>query len=495
MKPSDHDEHAPVATEDKQGEFIETDLLNESEIEIEEEEVVRKRLIDPNEELTDASARSKVLTLAVPAVAEQFLMSLIGMADMMMVGSVGAAAIASVGLTNQPMLLAMAVFMALNTGTTAIVARLLGAGRAKEANEAARQTLVMICIMGLVMSVIMFLLAEPILLFMGAEDDTMYHAVDYFRIVSASMLFNTIMMAINSIVRGAGDTKTPMFNNVVSNLVNLVFNYILINGIAGFPRMEVAGAAVATLLSRVVGAILALYVVLNGKHQIYIDLKTKFVFNFDLLRRVMNISIPSALEQFVMRAGQILFVKTVSGLGTTVYAAHQVALNIVSLSFTPGQGFAMAATTLVGQSLGANRSDWAEKCTRITRQLGLYVAITMGVVFFFAGDKIAYLYSPEDMDVVRNAAIALQIIAFVQPFQSAQFIYAGALRGAGDTKWPLYSTIAGVWGFRVTLSYLFVQILGWGLHGAWYAMVLDQLMRSTVVTLRFNNGGWKKKRI
>lgn len=457
----------------------------------------RPRLIDPNEELTDEAARQKVISLALPAVAENLLMSLVGMLDMMMVGGVGAAAIASVGLTNQPMMFAMAIFMALNTGTTAVVARLFGAGEPEKANKAARQTLVMVFVMGVVISIIMFFLAETILLFMGAQEDTMQYAVTYFQIVAVSLIFNTLMNSVNSMVRGSGDTRTPLYNNILTNLVNLVGNFILINGYFGFPQLGVTGAAVATLLSRMVGSLLALYVVMRGHHQITIPLREKFVFDFDIARRVLLVGIPAAIEQFVMRFGQILFTRTVSGLGTTVYAAHQVALNIVSLSFSPGQGFGMAATTLVGQSLGAKRPDWAEKCGWMTQRVGMVVAGTMALVFFFFGDKIAWFYAPnpEDYLVVQNAAIALKIIAFVQIPQSSQFILAGALRGAGDTKWTLISTAVGVWGFRVVLSYLFVRIFQWGLVGAWLAMAADQLMRSLVVLLRFRSGKWKLREV
>ena len=490
-------EHPEVDAEPSVKEDISTSIPDELEDSNEESMVVRGRrsLIDPNEELTDESVRQKVISLAVPAVAENLLMSLVGMADMIMVGGVGAAAIASVGLTNQPMMFAMAIFMALNTGTTAIVARLIGAGERQEANRAARQTLVLVIVMGIIVSCIMYMLAETILLFMGAEADTMAHGVSYFKIVAISLIFNTVMLSVNSMVRGSGDTRTPLYNNIVTNLVNLVFNYLLINGIWIFPELGVTGAAVATCMSRMVGAFLALYVVLNGKHQITISLKEKFSFDFDIARRVFAVGIPAAIEQFVMRLGQILFTRTVSGLGTTVYAAHQVALNIVSLSFSPGQGFGMAATTLVGQSLGAKRPDWAEMSARATRKIGMFVAGTMAVVFFFFGAQVAWFYAPTEPLVVENAAIALKIIALVQIAQSSQFILAGALRGAGDTKWTLISTVVGVWGFRVVLSFILVQLLNWGLVGAWIAMAVDQLMRSAVILYRFNSNKWKTVRV
>jgi putative MATE family efflux protein len=444
--------------------------------------------------ISPKEANREVLKLAAPALAENVMMSLIGMADMIMVGRIGSAAIAAVGLSNQPMMFSMALFMALNVGTTAVVARHIGATEYKEANETARQTLVLVGLMGIITSAILFFFAEEILLFMGAEQDTMAHAMGYFRIVSISMIFNTIQMSVNSMVRGAGDTKSPMANNMVVNIVNLVGNFVLINGIRFFPRLGVTGAGLATAFSRLVGAVLALTLVLVPGKRITVSFKERFRFNWDIAARVTRVGIPSAIEQFVMRAGMMFFTRTVSGLGTVTYAAHQVGLNITSLSFTTGMGFAMAATSLVGRSLGAKKPDHAEVLANSAHKLAMMISGVVAFFLFFFGKQVSLLYSNE-IEVLTQAAIALRIIALVQPAQSTQFVLAGALRGAGDTKWPLYSTIIGVWGFRVLLSYILVQKMGFGLIGAWIAMAIDQVARSSIILYRFKTGKWKETKI
>lgn len=444
--------------------------------------------------LTKQEANKEVIKLAAPALAEQIMMSLIGMADMIMVSRIGPAAIAAVGLSNQPMMFAMAIFMALNVGTTAVVARHVGANESDAANETARQSLILVGLLGVIMATIMFFSAEWILLFMGAEPDTMAHAVTYFRIVSVSMIFNTIQMSVNSMVRGAGDTKSPMSNNMTVNVINLVGNFLLINGIWFFPKLGVTGAALATAFSRLVGSILALSLVLIPGKRITVSFKERFHFNWDIATRVAKIGFPAAIEQFIMRGGMIIFTRTISGLGTVTYAAHQVALNITSLSFTTGMGFAMSATSLVGRSLGAKKPDMAEMLANSAHKLAMMVSGAVAVILFFFGRQVALLYS-NDLAVITQAAIALKIIALVQPSQSTQFVLAGALRGAGDTKWPLYSTIIGVWGFRVLLSYLFVQVLGYRLVGAWVAMAVDQFARSSIILYRFRSNKWKHVRV
>ena len=444
--------------------------------------------------LTKAEANREVIKLAAPALAEQVMMSLIGMADMIMVSRIGPAAIAAVGLTNQPMMFAMAIFMALNVGTTAVVARHVGANESDAANETARQSLILVGILGIIMATIMFFGAEWVLSFMGAQPDTMVYAVPYFRIVAVSMVFNTIQMSVNSMVRGAGDTKSPMANNMAVNIINLVGNFLLINGIWFFPKLGVTGAAVATAFSRFVGSIMALSLVLIPGKRITVSFRERFHFNWDIAARVAKVGFPAAIEQLIMRGGMIIFTRTISGLGTVTYAAHQVALNITSLSFTTGQGFAMSATSLVGRSLGAKKPDMAEMLANSAHKLAMMVSGAVAVILFFFGKQVALLYS-NDLAVITQAAIALRIIALVQPSQSTQFVLAGALRGAGDTKWPLYSTIIGVWGFRVLLSYVFVQILGYGLVGAWVAMAVDQFARSSIILYRFRSNKWKHVRV
>ena len=450
----------------------------------------RQILIDPNSELTSSKAGAIAFKLALPAVAENFLMSLVGMMDMMMVGKLGSAAIAAVGATNQPIFFATAIFQALNVGTTALVARLFGAQDRERANEASRQTLVLTTILSVILGVGLYFFAEPILIGMNSEPDTLAYGVPYFQIVAISLVFNMVMMSVNAQVRGAGDTRTPMINNTATNLINLVLNYVLINGAFGFPRLEVTGAAVATAISRAIGMIMALWVVMDGKNEITISFKEKFRFNWDLAKRVAIIGFPSAIEQFVMRGGNLIFSLTVTQLGTQTYAAHQVAMNILGLAMAPGMGFGMAATTLVGQSLGAKRPDWADACGWATQKMSMTMALPLMLVFFFFGEAIAGFYADEE-PVIRMASDVLKIVAFTQIPQASQFVLGGALRGAGDTVWPLISTTVGIWGFRVVLALILVNYFQMGLMGAWIALAVDQLARSGIILYRYMSGKWK----
>ncbi len=438
-----------------------------------------------------SNIRRDIFALALPALAEMSLMTLVSMADMIMVGRLGPWAITSVGLSNQPMFVAMSVFMALNVGATALVARATGAKRPEEASAVARQALMIASGLGVVLSILGFIYATPIISWMGAEADVMGPGTSYLRIVAVGLLFQGSTMSLTASLRGAGDTKTPMSVNMVANVVNVVGNYLLINGHFGFPRLGVAGAAVATTISRIVAFVLIIRKLLLDKGAIKMSVHDSFRPDPVIIQRIFRIGLPAAIEQVVMRSGQMTFARIVSSFGTATYAAHQVALNVEGFSFTPGQAFQIAATSLVGQSLGAKKPKRAIRTGWEAVKIGIAIAVTVGLVYFFFGKYVVLLYT-DDLEVTQLATGALRIIAVAQPFMLSNFIISGSLRGAGDTRWTLYITMAGVWGVRVALAYLLAIRLNMGLYGAWIAMAMDMATRAVLLALRFRAGHWTK---
>jgi putative MATE family efflux protein len=438
--------------------------------------------------------RKKIFNLALPSLTEMTLMTLVSMVDMMQVGRLGPWAITAVGLSNQPMFIAMSVFMSLNVGATAVVARSVGAKKTEDAYAAARQALVMASLFGVLLAVLGMVFAPSLLRMMGAQADVMEPGTAYLRIVAAGLVFQGAAVSLNASLRGAGDTKTPMSVNIVANLVNVVGNFLLINGHFGFPRLEVAGAAYATSFARLVALVLILRKVFGRKGAIKMSLHDSFRPDIEILKRIFRVGIPAAMEQVVMRSGQMVYARIVSSLGTVTYAAHQVALNIEGLSFTPPMSFQTASTTLVGQSLGARNPDRAVRAARESQKMALIGAGAAGFVLFFCGRYIAYAYT-EDPVVISLTANVLRLIAFVQPFLASTFVLAGALRGAGDTRWTMYITMAGVWGVRVMTAYILVFKVGLGLYGAWIAMGLDMITRAILIDLRFRAGHWTKLKV
>lgn len=436
---------------------------------------------------------SDIIHIAWPSLVELTLTQLASMVDLMMVGQLGPWALTAVGLTTQPKFLMMTMFMAMNVGATAMVARYKGAGNQKKADEVLRQALLMTFVIGMVFAVVGYITAPWLIKFMGATEAHVLEAsVSYLRIQMIGLPGLALTSTITATLRGVGNSKTAMIYNAMANIINVFFNYMLIYGNFGAPRMEVAGASLATIIGQYCAMFMAFYAVMNGRQYIILRFRDGFKPNMEEIKKIVDIGLPAMIEQLVMRVGLIIYTRTVAGLGTLAYAVHQVCLNIQSLSFMNGQAFAVSATSLMGQSLGKKRHDMAQAYTSRARKLGMCVSITLGVVFFFFGGQIVALYSGGDQSLVELGAIIMMFVAVVQPFQSSQLILAGALRGAGDTKVTAIITFLTVLLVRPALAIFAINVLGMGLEGAWYALVIDQILRSLLVLLRYNSGAWKR---
>ena len=445
-------------------------------------------------ESSTGAIRKRVLDLALPAVAEMAFSSFIQVINLIMVGRVGPAAVAAVGITTQPVFLALAVFQALNVGATAMVARAIGADNPKEANEVTRQTILVNIYLAFAFSALGYVFSRDLVLFMGAGPDIVDAATRYCQIIMATLSFNTLTLSINSTLRGSGDTRTPMRVNMTADALVVFFGFPLIYGMFGLPALGVVGAAVAAGMARFVAFCLATTAIMSGKHELKFSLKGSYKLNWSVLRRVAKLGLPAAGEQMVFRTGFTILTKVMAGLGTEGFAAHQIVQNIMNLTMMPGQGLGVAATTLVGQNLGAKRPHEAERSGYEAHRFGLIASLTLIVLFFTAAPWIMRLYT-NDKAVIVAGVVAVQVATFGLIGQTDQQILAGGLRGAGDTAWPFYSTLVTVLGLRVVLAVVFVHGWHWGVKGAWAAFDVDQTVRAVFIYMRFRTGRWKTRRV
>lgn len=441
---------------------------------------------------TSRQLYNDVIQIAWPSCVELLLTQLASMVDLMMVGQLGAWALTSVGLSTQPKFLVMTMFMALNVGATAMVARFKGAGEQENANIILRQALILSFVLSTICAVLGYIFAPQLIQFMGStEEATLIGGTQYLRIQMIGIPAIALTSVVTATMRGIGNSRIAMIYNIIANIVNVIFNYLLIGGNLGFPRMEVAGASLATILGQFVAFCIAMGVILRPKSYLRIKRGDSFRIDIPMIKRIVNVGIPAMVEQLLMRAGVIIFSKTVAGLGTVAFATHQVCMNIQALTFMNGQAFAVAATSLMGQSLGKKRPDLAQAYCHRTRLLGMWVSIFLGVMFFFFGGNIVALYNDDPL-IISEGAKMLMLVAIIQPLQSSQFILAGALRGAGDTRATAYITFFTVLLVRPLLAIYLINIMNMGLLGAWIAISVDQLIRSVLVLLRFNSGKWKR---
>lgn len=459
------------------------------------------------------SLQWEVLRLAMPAVGEQLLSLMVGVVDTWLVGHLGKEALASVGLANQWVMMATTLFSAVAVGTTALIARAVGARDGEMARRALQQSILLSVVIGLVTTLLGVALAGPAVAVLGAEADTQPLAGSYLRIVATIFFFSTLMFVSNAAMRGAGDTRTPFVIMLVVNGLNALVAWLLINGVAGLPAMGVAGSAVGAAVGRSVGGILAVALLLKGRQGLRLSLRGLRP-EGDMIRRILRVGMPSGAENILFRVAQMVFFWVVAGLGTAVLAAQQVALNATSVSFLPGFGFAVAGTTLVGQNLGAQSPSRAERSGYLSFYWGCAIMIGMGIVLIaFPGSFMRFFTS--DPEVIELGILPLRIIGLAQPFLAASMIFSGSLRGAGDTQGPLWINASALWLLRIPLSVLFTQGLatffpawsssalpawlmhglGWGLRGAWIAMACDMVVRGALMFRRFRSGRWKQARV
>ncbi len=439
------------------------------------------------------------IKVAWPAVAESFLLGFVSFVDSVMVSSQGSTAIAAVGITNQPRFLFYAVFMALGIGITAIVSRRKGENDQEDANRVLAQAVSLCIILGIFLVSIAIIFAEPLLIFSGANEDTLEMATSYFRIIMVGMLFTSVGLSINAAQRGSGNTRISMTTNVTANIVNCIFNALLINGLFFFPKLGVTGAAIATVLGTMVSCGMSIYSVSrNGR---FLRLKSSMMFRFKLktLGLITKISSSAAIEQVFMRFGFFITAKMIAELSTPDFATHTICMSIVNLSFCFGDGLGVAASSLVGQNLGKKRPDHSIIYGKCAQRIGLCVAILLMALFTFGGTMLINLFMTEGEEhaafILEKGVILLYLLAAITPAQISQVIFSGCVRGAGDTRYAAIVSLICIAFIRPSLTYVMCYPLGFAVVGAWMAMVIDQYMRLLLMSKRFSSGKWTKIKV
>lgn len=423
-----------------------------------------------------------ILALAVPAMVENFFQTIVGFIDTLFVAKLGLAEVAAVGVTNAIMAVYIAIFMAMGIGTSSLIAKNVGAGNLEKAREVAKQSTLISSIVGVVFGFITLFFAEPLLRIMGAEPDVLADGVIYFRIVAIPSIFLSLMTVFGSILRSAGDTKTPMKVGLWINLIHIPLDYVLIFGILGSGGLGIAGAAWATSIVRVIGTV-ALFLYIK-KSKLAFSISGLFKFKSEYTSPILKLSTPAAIERLIMRLGQVLYFGLIVRIGTEAYAAHMIAGNIEIFSYMPGYGLAVAATTLVGQYSGANRHSEAYRFGILTTYVAVVFMSFVGVLLFTLS-PIAATWFTEESDVIQMVVTALRIDAFAQPFLAVGLVLAGALQGLGDTKSPMYSTAIGMWVIRVVGVYVLGIVFGMGIAGVWLSIAIDLFVRAIYLTFRF----------
>lgn len=446
---------------------------------------------------TRLGVHKDILRLAWPAIAEQVLIMMVGMVSTIFVGRIGTSSLAAVGLINMLVFFLQSVFAGLATGSTVVIARVTGEGEDDKAKLALTQSLIMGVIAGLALAVLGYLFASPLLrLFFGAAEPVVIEiGLLYYRIVLLGLPFLVIDMVIAGALRGAGDTKTPMYVTAVVNIINLVLSSTLIFGvkIGGsviIPPLGVTGAGISVTVARISGGVIRLCVLYLRKGNLSMSLKDKYRVDMDMMARIIKVGIPAFMEQLVMQGGFLVMQIIIISIGTVQAASFQVGVNVNSLAFMPIFGFAVSATTMVGQNLGCCDYDNAETYAHETNKIAIAIISCIGVLTFIFARPLAGLYS-NDAEVINMGAAIIRIFAFTEPLLGIMNVCSGVLRAAGDVMYVMITALVGLWLFRVAIAYILGKTLGFGIYGVMAGVCADFAVRASMYGFRVKAGKWK----
>lgn len=424
------------------------------------------------------SIRRRVANLSMPVLLSSLFQRLVSIVDIFMVGGLGAAAIAATGMGQLLIFVVMTVFWGLATGTTVVIAHLWGAGQTLSARKAAFAAFLFCGLMALAATLAGLGLGTDIARFLGAQDEVLVIAARYIRLVFLYFAFTAGLNILSAIMQGTGNTRTPMEGVILVNVLHVAIAYPLIYGHFGFPRYGVAGAAYAINISECCGF---LYLLVQALRKGYLKFGRP---DLPLFRKIWSVGYPVALERIAQQSGQLFYSKFIISYGTAAYAAHQIGLSIESLSFMPGAGMGIAAATLMGQALGARKIRRAHVSHTEALRLALLVMAGMALLFLALPHQLIALFTA-DPEVIEKGSVFLRLVAFAQVPLALSFVYAGSLRGTGDTHYVFVVTLVAMWGIRVLFSYLAAVPLHLSLYLVWGVFLLDWFFRAAAFSWRY----------
>ncbi|MCP4725235.1 MAG: MATE family efflux transporter [bacterium] len=432
----------------------------------------------------------KVALIAYPVVLGMISRTIMSLVDAAMVGRLGAVELAAVGLGGHISMLTVYSFGVFNIGIQALISRRFGEGRKQRCGYIVNNILVFITIIGLSGSILGYFFG-PGILYVLADDPAVYNVgKSYVAIRFIEFLSFTVIGIYRGFFDGIGNTKVYMKAMIVMNGMNIVLNYVLIFGNFGFPRLEVPGAAIGSMLSSYAGALVMIFHSLKKDLRKEYGLYNKIATDFSIMKKLYTLNFPEMTRVFLGYGGFLIFLKILGMISTVVLAAGNVCIAIMGFSFMPGYGIGTASATLVGQSLGAKKPDIAEKYGWEAVKIGVIVMSFMGFLFILVPDHIMRIFTV-DADIIREGIIALRIIGFVQFFDAFGMVIAVSLQGCGMTKFVMKVETAVVWLLFIPLSYVLGIKLGFGTFGAWLSLAVYIAVFGIVMTITFKRGSWK----
>ncbi|MFK7896490.1 MAG: MATE family efflux transporter [Myxococcota bacterium] len=434
-----------------------------------------------------------IWALAWPTMAAMGAGTVVRFTDFAMVGSLGPEALAGVGLGGQFYWLLESVVAVAPGGLAAILARAVGAGDGAAADASLRQAQILGVLLALASSLLLFPFTTQAISIYGVEREVVGLGADYlwWRIWGTIPL--SIVMVFGAGLRAAGDVKTPLWIMLFSSAGNVFFNWVLIYGNLGAPALGVVGAAIASNLALLL--MMLPFIGLWAGHRLVLKPSGGgWRPDLDLFRRLMRIGTPAGLESGFFQMGLLLFQRIMSAYGTNVIAAYNIGTTVLSCSFIPGVGFSMAAATLVGQHLGAEEPERARQAGWRGTALAVAAMSVFGLVLVLCSGPLGRLFT-EDPEVLELTRTIILILAVAHPFMAVEFALGGALRGAGDTLFPMLTVFAGLMVVRLGVASLLVTYFDASIEMVWSVLILDYVLKTALFVGRFRGGSWQRRSV
>ena len=434
-----------------------------------------------------------VWAIAWPVVAASMLDATEGLIDISMVGQLGPAAISAVGLSRQILFLTMVMAMSISTGSRTLIAQFYGAERHEDLGHTAQQAILMGALLSVVLALLGGLIARPTLILLGAQPEVLGHAVPFLHIYFGGVIFMMLNFIISAIFGGAGDTRTPLKISCLIISLKIPLTYGLIFGAWGLPQLGVSGAALGTLASRAVGCIVGFWLLTSGRSRVHMRWTWRLSINRDIIGQMMRIGVPAGIQGFFRNGARILFYRVAGWTSqpTTAVAALTIGLQMRMIGIMPALAFAVAATALVGQRLGAKQILQAERFGASTIRLCMMFIGFCAIIICIFAREIVDLFT-DSVAVIDMGYIMLWFFTIAQVFSGLSIVAGGVLAGGGETKPPLYYTIVAQWLVMLPLSYILAFLFGMDTLGIWIAWLIGGIIQGVLVWARYLKGTWKK---
>jgi len=447
-------------------------------------------------DFTEVPLRRAIILLSIPMVLEMIMESVFALADIFFVSRLGAGAVATVGITESMMTIIYSIGMGLGVGATALVARRTGEKDHAAASRTAMQAILTAMMVSLLFTLVGVFFSRDLLRLMGASAETIEEGHSYTAIMLGGNMVIMLLFIINAVFRSSGDAAISFRVLFLANLLNIILDPLLIFGLGSFEGFGVKGAAIATNMGRGIAVVYQLWLLFGGKHRVHIS-KSQIVVELRTIVQLVKLSLGAIGQNLIATSSWVILVSVITSLGEDVVAGYTIAIRLVIFILLPAWGLANAASTLVGQNLGAGKPEVA---ARAATKIGMVNMLLLGLVslvfIFFPGIFIAFFIDPLSQPfVMQNGVECLRLVSIGFTMYALGMVMVQAINGAGDTSTPIWINIVAFWGMEIPLAFIFTRVAGLAIDGISYAIVISESMMALIALVIFRRGKWKEVKV